>query len=66
MMRLKSEVTQDLKELIQDVGIPKEIHTDCAMILEANLPRSRDKVTQTKKYLPWQNCTEVNIERNVR
>lgn len=73
-MKLKSEAGYALKELIQDVGIPKEIHTDGAKELTAGMWKQicRDadiKVSQTEKDSPWQNCTEVEIrelKRHVR
>ncbi len=65
-MKLKSEATYALKELIQDIGIPKEIHTDGANELTSGSWRQvcRDagiKTTQTEKNSPWQNRTEVEI-----
>lgn len=65
-MKMKSEAGYALKELIQDVGIPKEIHSDGAKELTAGIwkqtCRETDiKVTQTEKGSPWQNRTEVEI-----
>ena len=65
-MRLKSEAPQALKELIQDVGIPSEIHTDGAKELTQGswkqiCQESGIRVTQTEKNSPWQNRTEVEI-----
>jgi hypothetical protein len=65
-MKLKSEATYAVRELIQDVGIPKEIHTDGAKELTSGSWRQvcRDagiKTTQTEKNSPWQNRTEVEI-----
>jgi hypothetical protein len=65
-MRLKSEAPQALKELIQDEGIPSEIHTDGAKELmqgswKQTCQEAGIRVTQTEKNSPWQNCTEVKI-----
>ena len=59
-MKLKSEAGYALKELIQDVGIPSEIHTDGAKELTSGIWKQvcRDadiKVSQTEKSSPWQN-----------
>jgi hypothetical protein len=65
-MKAKSEAGFVLKELIQDVGIPKHIHTDGAK--ELTLGTWKDachdagiRVTNTENNSPWQNCTEVEI-----
>jgi hypothetical protein len=63
---LKSEAPQALKELIQDVGIPSEIHTDGAKELtqgswKQTCQEAGIRVTQTEKNSPWQNRTEVEI-----
>jgi hypothetical protein len=65
-MRTKSEAGYALKELIQDVGIPKEIHTDGAKELTLGTWKQvcRDagiKTTTTEKDSPWQNRAEVEI-----
>jgi hypothetical protein len=73
-MKLKSEAPQALKELIQDVGIPKEIHTDGAKELKQGqwkqiCQEAGIRVTQTEHDSPWQNQTEVEIrelKRHVR
>jgi hypothetical protein len=66
-MRLKSEAPQALKELIQDVGIPRQIHTDGAKALALGswkkiCQEAGIKVTQTEKDTPWQNHTKVEIQ----
>ena len=58
-MKLKSEASYALKELFQDVGIPKDIHTDGAKELTMGewkrLCREAGvKITQTEKNSPWQ------------
>jgi hypothetical protein len=73
-MRAKSEAGFALKELIQDVGIPKEMHTDGAKELTMGTWKQvcRDsgiRVSTTEKDSPWQNRTEVEIrelKRHVR
>jgi hypothetical protein len=73
-MIAKSEAGFALKELIQDVGIPSELHTDGARELTMGTWKQvcRDtgiKTSMTKKSSPWQNRTEVEIrelKRHVR
>ena len=65
-MQSKSEAGFTLKELIQDVGIPKELHTDGAKELTKGIwkqvcQESGIKTTSTEKGSPWQNRTEVEI-----
>ena len=65
-MRTKAEAGYALKELIQDVGIPKEIHTDGAKELTIGTWKQicRDagiKTSMTEKDSPWQNRAEVEI-----
>ncbi len=65
-MRTKAEAGYALKELIQDVGIPKEIHTDGAKELTMGTWKQicRDagiKTSMTEKDSPWQNRAEVEI-----
>jgi hypothetical protein len=65
-MRAKSEAGHALKELIQDVGIPKHLHTDGAKELTMGLwnqvcKEAGIKTTNTEKNSPWQNRTEVEI-----
>jgi transposase InsO family protein len=69
-MRAKSEAGFALKELIQDVGIPKEIHTDGAKELTMGTWKQvcRDagiKTTTTEKNSPWQNRAKVEETRSV-
>ncbi len=65
-MKQKSEAGHALKELIQDVGIPSDIHTDGAKELTQGSWKQtcKDmgiKITKTEKNSPWQNRTEVEI-----
>jgi len=65
-MHSRSEAGFALKELIQDVGIPKDLHTDGAKELTMGTWKKvcQDagiKTTQTEKNPPWQNRTEVEI-----
>jgi hypothetical protein len=66
-MQSKSEAGFTVKELIQDVGIPKELHTDGAKELTKGTwkqvcQESGIKTTSTEKGSPWQNRTEVEIQ----
>jgi hypothetical protein len=73
-MNSKSEAGFALKELIQDIGIPSELHTDGAKELMIGswkqvCRESGIKTTTTEKNSPWQNRTEVEIrelKRHVR
>jgi hypothetical protein len=65
-MRLKSEAPNALKELLQDVGIPKEMHSGGAKELtqgawKSTCQEAGIKMTQTEKDSPWQNRTECEI-----
>jgi hypothetical protein len=67
-MKRKSEAGFALQELIRDVGIPRQIHTDNAKELTLGLWKEtcRDAnimMTQTEKDSPWQNRTEVEIRK---
>jgi hypothetical protein len=59
-MKAKSEAGYALKELIQDVGIPKHLHTDGAKELTMGIwkqvcKEAGIKSTTTEKNSPWQN-----------
>jgi len=65
-MKTKGEAGYALKELLQDVGIPGELHTDGAKELTMGTWKQvcRDagiKTSTTEKNSPWQNRTEVEI-----
>jgi len=65
-MKTKGEAGHALKELLQDVGIPGELHTDGAKELTMGTWKQvcRDagiKTPTTEKNSPWQNRTEVEI-----
>jgi hypothetical protein len=65
-MRSKSDTGYALKEMIQDVGIPKEIHTDGAKELTMGTWKqvcrhAGIKTTITKKDSPWQNRAEWTL-----
>jgi len=65
-MRTKAEAGYALKELIQDVEIPKEIHTNGAKELTMGTWKQvcQDagiKTLMTEKDSPWQNRAEVEI-----
>ncbi len=65
-MKLKSEASLALQELIQDVGIPSHIHTDGAKeMTQGNWKKICNefaiKMSQTEKASPWQNRTEIEI-----
>jgi hypothetical protein len=65
-MQLKSEASEALHELIRDVGIPKQVHTDGAKELTMGKWRKLYneygvKMTQTEKGSPWQNRAEIEI-----
>ena len=65
-MKLKSEVPNALKELLQDVSNPKEMHSDGAKELmqgawKSTCQEAGIKMTQTEKDSPWQNRTECEI-----
>jgi hypothetical protein len=65
-MRAKSEAGFSLKELIQDVGIPKDLHMDGAKQLTMGTwkqicQEAGIKTSTTEKDSPWQNRTEVEI-----
>jgi hypothetical protein len=72
--RLKSEAGASLQEFLQDVGIPRHLHTDNAkeMTLGTWARVCKDagiKTTTTEAHSPWQNRTEVEIrelKRHVR
>jgi len=74
LMKSKEEASYALKELIQDIGIPSELHTDGAKELTMGTWKQvcRDwgiKTTTTEKNSPWQNRTDVEIrelKRHVR
>jgi hypothetical protein len=73
-MQAKSEAGFALKELIRDVGIPQELHTDGAKELTMGTwkkvcQEAGIKTSMTEKNSPWQNRTEVEIrelKRHVR
>ncbi len=73
-IRTKAEAGFALKELIQDVGIPKDLHTDGAKELTMGnwkqvCQESGIKTSITEKNSPWQNRAEVEIrelKRHVR
>jgi len=73
-MKQKSEAGFALKELIQDVGIPKHLHTDGAKELTLGTWKQICKetgiqTTQTEAHSPWQSRTDVEIrelKRHVR
>jgi len=65
-MKNKSEAGQALQELIEEVGILKQIHTDETKELTLSKWKvtCRDAnitMTQTKPDSPWQNRTEIKI-----
>jgi hypothetical protein len=72
--QLKSEAGYALQELIQDVGIPKGIHTDDAKELTGGKWKEVCKshgiaMSNTEPYSPWQNRAEgliKEIKRHVR
>ena len=73
-MKQKSEAGFALKELIQDVGIPKHLHTDGAKELTLGTWKQICKetgiqTTQTEAHSQWQSRTEIEIrelKRHVR
>jgi hypothetical protein len=65
-MQLKSEASEALHEVIRDVGIPEQVHTDGAKDLTMGKWRKLCneygvKMTQTEKGSPWQNRAEIEI-----
>jgi hypothetical protein len=65
-MKSKSEAPYALKEFIQDVGVPSQLHTDEAK--ELTIGRWKEicqthgiKQTQTEPHSPFQNRAEINI-----
>ena len=65
-MKSKAEAGDALMYMIQDIGIPFEMHVDSAK--EENLGQWEEvrkacliKQTQTEPYSPWQNRAESGI-----
>ena len=72
--RLKSEAGFSLQEFLQDIGIPRHIHTDVAKEMTLGTwqkvcKEAGIKTSTSEPYSPWQNRTEVEIrelKRHVR
>jgi hypothetical protein len=72
--RLKSEAGYSLQEFLQDVGIPRHLHTDAAKEMTLGTwskvcKEAGIKTSTSEPYSPWQNRTEVEIrelKRHVR
>jgi hypothetical protein len=67
-MASKSEAGYALQEVIREIGIPNQIHTDGAKELTQGRWRDfcRDAnilTTQTESNSPWQNLTEIEIRK---
>ena len=65
-MTLKTEAGYAIDEMIQDVGIPKHLHTDDAKKLTAGTwkkvcKESRISMSNTEPYSPWQKRAEGRI-----
>ncbi len=73
-MKLKSEAGYALQQLIQDVGIPENTHSDGAKEMtpgkwNQTCREAGIKTSHTEKGSPWQSRTEVEIhelKRTVR
>jgi hypothetical protein len=64
--RLKSQADFSLQEFLQDVGIPRHIHTDVAKEMTLGTwqkvcKEAGIKTSTSEPYSPWQNRTEVEI-----
>jgi hypothetical protein len=72
--KLKSEAGYSLQEFLQDVGIPRHLHTDVAKEMTLGTwskvcKEAGIKTSTSEPYSPWQNRTEVEIrelKRHVR